>query len=149
PGLQAAGHQNVFAAGDIAVSDGQPLPQLAQPAIQEGRHAARQIRRLIAGQPAEAFRYHDKGIMATIGRRSAVVQLPRGLRVRGTPAWLAWVALHVFELLGNRNRLSALLNLAWRYVSWGHGGGLIVGDDPPAVDAAGPLELAGAGPPRR
>jgi NADH:ubiquinone reductase (H+-translocating) len=132
PDLRVHGQDRVFAAGDIALVDGLPLPQLAQPAIQAGRHAARQVGRLATGRPAVPFAYHDKGIMATIGRRSAVVQLPRGLRVRGTLAWLAWLGLHLVTLLGGRNRLSALVNLSWRYVSWGHGGGVIVGDDPPA-----------------
>ncbi len=63
------------------------------------------------------------------GCRSAVVQLPRHLRVRGT---LAWLALHLVTLLGGRNRVSALVNLSWRYLTWRRGGGLIVGDDPPA-----------------
>jgi NADH dehydrogenase len=90
--------------------------------------------RLLASQDTTVFHYHDKGIMATIGRRSAVVQLPRGIRVRGTLAWLAWLALHIVTLLGNRNRISALLNLSWRYLTWAHGGGLIVGDDPPAEE---------------
>jgi NADH:quinone reductase (non-electrogenic) len=145
PDLRVHGQERIFAVGDIALVDDQPLPQVAQPAIQGGRHAARQIRRLVAGEPTQPFRYHDKGIMATIGRRSAVVQLPRGLRMRGTLAWLAWLALHLITLLGNRNRLSALLNLTWRYVSFGHGGGIIVGDDPPAVSSAGPPGLTGAG----
>jgi NADH dehydrogenase len=72
--------------------------------------------------------------MATIGRRSAVVELPRGIRYGGTLAWLSWLALHIVELLGNRNRFSTLLNLSWRYLTWAHGGGLIVGDDPPEED---------------
>jgi NADH dehydrogenase len=59
------------------------------------------------------------------------------VRVRGTLAWLAWLGLHLVTLLGGRNRLSALLNLSWRYVSWGHGGGVIVGDDPPAGPGPG------------
>lgn len=139
PDLRVHGQDRVFAVGDIALVDGLPLPQLAQPAIQAGRHAAQQVGRLMAERPTAAFSYHDKGIMATIGRRSAVVQLPRGLRVRGTLAWLAWLALHLITLLGNRNRLSALLNLSWRYVSWGRGGGVIVGDDPPE----GPPAVAG------
>ena len=99
------------------------------------------MQRLIAGQPTEPFRYRDKGIMATIGRRSAVVQLPRRIRVRGTLAWLAWLALHLVTLLGHRNRLSALLNLSYRYLSWGHGGGVIVGDDPPLFMVDGPLPV--------
>jgi NADH dehydrogenase len=149
PDLRVVGQDRIFAGGDIAVSEEDPLPQLAQPAIQAGRHIAAQIRHLAAGRPAERFAYHDKGIMATIGRRSAVVQLPRGLRFRGTIAWLAWLGLHLITLLGGRNRLSALLNLAWRYLTWGHGGGIIVGDDPPTVTPGGPPQAvpAGAQPP--
>ena len=70
--------------------------------------------------------------MATIGYRSAVVQLPHRLRVRGTPAWLAWLALHLITLLGGRNRITALVNLAWRYLTWSRGGGGLIGDNPPA-----------------
>jgi len=138
PDLRVIGQDRIFATGDMALIDGYPLPQLAQPAIQAGRHAGRQIGRLIAGGPTASFTYHDKGIMATIGRRSAVVQLARGLRIRGTLAWLAWLGLHLITLLGNRNRLSALLNLSWRYLAWGRGGGIIVGDDPPSVLPGGP-----------
>ena len=98
--------------------------------------------RLIAGQPTQPFSYHDKGIMATIGRRSAVVQLPRGLRLRGTLAWLAWLGLHLIYLLGNRNRVVTLVNLSWRYLTWSRGGGFIVGDDVPATTA--PRDAAGS-----
>jgi len=132
--LRVAGQDRIFAVGDIAVIDGQPLPQLAQPAIQEGRHAAAQILRLLAGQQTTPMHYKDKGIMATIGHRSAVVELPSRIRVRGTLAWLAWLALHLVTLLGNRNRISALVNLSWRYLTWSRGGGVIIGDDPPAQD---------------
>jgi NADH:ubiquinone reductase (H+-translocating) len=131
PDLRVKGQDRVFAVGDIAIAENDPAPQLAQPALQEGRHAARQIARLAAGQPTAPFRYHDKGIMATIGHRSAVVELPHRVRFGGTLAWLAWLALHIIELLGNRNRFSTLFNLSWRYLTWAHGGGLIVGDDPP------------------
>ncbi len=131
PDLRVAGHDRIFAVGDIAAIEGRPLAQLAQPALQTGRHAAAQIRRLIAGQPTVPFSYHDKGTMATIGRRSAVVQLPHHIRVRGTLAWLAWLALHLVTLLGGRNRISALINLSYRYLTWSHGGGVIIGDDPP------------------
>jgi NADH:ubiquinone reductase (H+-translocating) len=86
------------------------------------------------------FRYHDKGIMATIGYRSSAVQLPRGVRVRGTVAWLAWLALHLSTLLGGRNRISAGVNLSWRYLTWRHGGGLVVGDHLPAKPARRPAE---------
>jgi len=149
PDLRVAGQDRVFAAGDIALIEDQPLPQLAQPAIQMGRHAGAEIAGAMTGRPAGAFRYHDKGIMATIGRRSAVVELAHGPRIRGTLAWLAWLALHLVTLLGGRNRLSALLNLSYRYLVWGRGGGIIVGDDPPeAVLGAAPQQapLAGADP---
>jgi NADH dehydrogenase len=127
--LLVAGQERIFAVGDIALIDGDPLPQLAQPAIQQGRHAAEQIRRLEAGEATRPFRYKDKGIMATIGHRSAVIELPSRIRARGTLAWLGWLALHLFFLLGNRNRISALVNLSWRYLTWSRGGGVIVGDD--------------------
>ena len=132
PDLRVEGQERIFATGDIALTGDDPLPQLAQPAIQMGRHAADQIRRLEAGQATVPFQYHDKGTMATIGSRSAVVQLNHGIRFRGTIAWLAWLALHLVTLLGGRNRISALINLSYRYLSWRRGGGIIVGDDPPA-----------------
>jgi NADH dehydrogenase len=132
--LRVRGQDRVFAAGDIAINDAGPSPQLAQPALQEGKHAGEQVARLIAGQPTRRFTYHDKGIMATIGRRSAVVELPGGLRLRGTLAWLAWLGLHLIYLLGNRNRLVTLVNLSWRYLTWSRGGGVIVGDDVPGQD---------------
>ena len=120
--LLVKGHAEVFVIGDMAAArtggDGPPLPQLAQPAIQEGRLVGEQIGRLLLGEKPVTFRYRDKGIMATIGRRAAVAQLPSGLRLRGTPAWLAWLGLHIVFLLGVRNRTSVLLNWAWRYVSW-------------------------------
>ena len=130
PDLRVQGQDRIFAVGDIAVNPDDPTPQLAQPAIQMGRHAAAQITRLETGTATEPFRYHDKGTMATIGRRSAVVQLAGGLRLRGTLAWLAWFALHLLYLLGGRNRVSTIVNLTYRYISWGHGGAVIVGDEP-------------------
>jgi NADH:quinone reductase (non-electrogenic) len=150
PDLRAAGHDRIFAVGDIALIEGQPLPQLAQPALQMGKHAAGQIRRLEAGQPTVPFRYRDKGTMATIGYRSAVVELPRRVHIHGTLAWLAWLALHLITLLGGRNRISALVNMSWRYLTWRRGGGLIVGDGmtgltPPQVPAgpAAPSQVIG------
>jgi NADH dehydrogenase len=144
PDLRVQGEDRIFAVGDIALNPDDPVPQLAQPAIQMGRHAGAQIARLERQQPTQPFSYHDKGIMATIGRRSAVVQLVRGPRLRGTLAWLAWFALHLFYLLGGRNRVSTLINLTYRYLSWGHGGAVIVGDEPDGPGDSGSLEL----PPR-
>jgi NADH dehydrogenase len=138
PDLRVQGDDRIFAIGDIAFYPDEASPQLAQPALQEGRHAAAQIVRLLHGEPTEPFSYHDKGIMATIGRRSAVVQLARGARITGTLAWLVWLGLHLLYLLGGRNRVSTLINLSWRYIAWGHGGGVIVGDEPPE-----PLQLEG------
>jgi NADH dehydrogenase len=129
--LRVAGRDDVFVIGDMAAAragDGEALlPQLAPAAIQEGRHVGRQIGRLLDGQPPLAFSYRDKGIMATIGRKAAVAQLPHGVRLRGTPAWLAWLGLHVVLLLGARNRASVLLNWAWRYLSWHNGSRVIAG----------------------
>ena len=141
PDLRVAGQDRIFAVGDVALIEDQPLPQVATPAIQMGRYAGAQIMRAMKGDPPGApFRYHDKGIMATIGRRSAVVELAQGPRFRGTLAWLAWLGLHLVMLLGGRNRLSALLNLSYRYLAWGHGGAVIVGDDPPAMAPGGTPE---------
>jgi len=136
PDLRVKGQDRIFAVGDLGYPEDAPTPQLAQPALQTGRHAAGQIQLLVAGQPTEPFKYHDKGIMATIGRSSAVCQLAGGIRFRGLLAWLAWLGLHILTLLGNRNRISTLLNLSWRYLTWRHGGGLIVGDESPSAELA-------------
>jgi len=131
PDLRVSGQDRIFAIGDIALTGDHPLPQLAQPALQTGRFAAEQVVRLVAGRPVARFTYHDKGILATIGRRSAVVQLPYHVRIRGTLAWFAWLGLHIVTLLGNRNRISALINLSYRYLSWGRGGAVLMDSDPP------------------
>src|ERR1700761_8642754 len=125
--LRVVGTDRIFAAGDLALNNEHPSPQLAQPAIQEGKHVAEQIVNLLSGEPTQPFQYHDRGTMATIGRQSAVVQLPRGMRFTGTIAWLAWLLV---DLIGNRNRIPTLINLSWRYIAWAHGGGVIVGDEP-------------------
>ncbi|MFP5345963.1 MAG: NAD(P)/FAD-dependent oxidoreductase [Actinomycetes bacterium] len=128
--LRVEGYDNVFAVGDVAINEDDPLPQLAQPAIQGGRHAAVQIRRMLAGSPTEPFHYKDKGIMATIGRSDAVVQLPSGIKLKGFIAWIAWVLLHIVTLVGNRNRIATMANLSVRYLAWPGALNLIVGDDP-------------------
>jgi NADH dehydrogenase len=127
PDLRVTGHPEIFAVGDVAL-DPENLPQVAQPAIQGGKHAGVQIRRLLAGSPTETFRYRDKGSMATIGRSDAVVEFPFGLRLKGLVAWLAWLGLHLFELMGGRNRLAALINLSVRYFSWPRSLNIVVGD---------------------
>ncbi|MCI9887046.1 FAD-dependent oxidoreductase [Micrococcales bacterium 31B] len=114
---QVEGHANIFAAGDICGTAKDALPQLAQVAIQGGRHAAAQVLKLIAGDTElEPFAYHDKGIMATIGRRAAVAELPNGIMLKGTIGWLAWLAVHVMTLIGHRNRRAVFMNLFSLYV---------------------------------
>lgn len=128
PDLRVVGHPEIFAVGDAAADRDEPLPQLARPAIDGGKHAGRQIRRLLAGEPTEPYVYHDRGIAATIGRSDAVVQLPFGLRLRGLLAWLGWVAVHVVLLMGGRNRLATIANLTVRYLTWRRVPNVIVGD---------------------
>ncbi len=146
PDLRASGFDTLFAAGDVAIGP-DSLPQLAQPAIQQGRHAGRQIASMISGQPLREFRYRDKGTMATIGRRAAVadIELPwqRHLRLAGTPAWFLWLFVHIVMLLGNRNRLATCVNLATRYLAPGHRTNPIVGEVP-IHQRRGPAERRGA-----
>jgi NADH dehydrogenase len=130
PDMRVVGHPDVFAVGDVAASLDGALPQLAQPAIQGGRHAGVQIRRLLAGEPTQPFHYKDKGIMATIGRSDAVVQLHSGVKMKGFLAWLAWLGLHIITLIGNRNRLATMANLSVRYLAWPGRLNVIVGDPP-------------------
>jgi NADH dehydrogenase len=146
PDLRVKGQDRIFAIGDIALVEDHPTPQLSQPALQMGRWAAAQMQRLEAGQPTEPFFYHDKGMAATIGRRSAVIQLARGPDLRGTIAWVGWLVLHLIYLLGGRNRVSAFVNLTWRYLTWGHGGTVIVGDEPQYPGPRGRLEPAASRP---
>jgi NADH dehydrogenase len=127
--LQVPGRPGVWAIGDIAAArdaHGDLLPQLAPVAMQAGRHVARQISRLLANEPTTVFRYRDKGTMATIGRRAAVAELPGRITLRGAPAWLAWLGLHLVFLVGKRNRASVLLNWAWNYLTWDRGPRLIL-----------------------
>ena len=91
------------------------LPQLAQPALQGGKWAGKQIARLHRGLETETFHYHDKGTMATIGRGDAVLQMPIGLKLKGVIAWIGWIVLHLVFLLGGRNRIQTLINLGSRY----------------------------------
>jgi len=112
--LRVTGHRYVFAAGDIAQSP-DDLAQLAQPAIQGGTHIGQQIVRDLDGGPSIPFAYHDKGTMATIGRSAAVVELPNGMTMTGLPAWLIWVGIHVYSLLGNGNRVATMIRFFIHY----------------------------------
>jgi NADH dehydrogenase len=129
--LTVPGRPEVFVIGDLAAvrgPDGKPYPQLAPVAMQGARYVARSIGRRMRGKPAEPFRYIDKGIMATIGRRSAVAELPFGIRFGGTVGWFSWLALHLVFLIGFRNRVVVLVNWAWNYVKWDRGNRVIVQD---------------------
>jgi NADH dehydrogenase len=134
------GHPEIFVIGDMGATPdgtGNPYPQLAQPAIQQGRHAAHQIRHQLAGRPTTPFRYLDKGNMATIGRNRAVCELPNGWHLRGFVAWLMWLGLHILYLSGFRNRLNVLTNWAWGYVTFDRGARIIT-DHTDHTDHPGP-----------
>lgn len=119
--LSLPGHPEVFAIGDLASRPdhrGEPLPQVAQVAIQGGKHVARIIARRQAGKSTRPFRYRDHGSMATIGRRAAVADLPGGVVLTGTAGWVAWLAVHLVFLVGFRNRVVVFVNWAWNYLTW-------------------------------
>ncbi|HWL45806.1 MAG TPA: NAD(P)/FAD-dependent oxidoreductase [Ilumatobacter sp.] len=132
PDLAVPAHPEVFAIGDIA---GTGLPQVAQPAIQGGHHVASQIARRLRGEPTEAFTYRDKGSMATIGRNAAVAEFPGGRRLGGFAGWVAWLGLHLIELVGMRNRLNVLVNWGWNYLTYDRGARLLAGDEAVRTDA--------------
>jgi NADH dehydrogenase len=122
PDLSVPGHANVFVAGDLAhvEQDGAPVPGIAPAAIQSGRHAARNIRALVAGRATAPFRYRDKGSLATIGRAKAVGTIGR-FEVRGFFAWWVWWVVHIFYLIGFRNRLIVISGWAWQYFAFSRG----------------------------
>lgn len=124
------GFNNVFAVGDVSVNPDDALPQLATPAIQGGKHVGEVIKATVEGKPEpKPFKYLDKGTMATIGRASAIAQIKGLPRLKGFPAWIIWVGLHIQQLMSNRNRFSAMTNLAVKYImSRSHSA--IVGETP-------------------
>jgi len=126
PDLSIPGHPEAFAIGDMCTltQEGRPLPGLAPVAIQEGRATAANVLRRLAGLPTQAFRYRDKGTMATIGRAAAVAVVGP-LKLSGLIAWLAWLFVHIMFLIGFRNRLLVLFEWAWAYVTWNRGARLI------------------------
>ncbi len=129
PDLSVPGHPEVFVIGDLAAAtdrQGVAYPQMAQVAIQGGKYVARCIRRRQRGRQTRPFRYHDHGQMATIGRRAAVAELPLGVKLRGTPGWLAWLGVHLFFLIGFRNRVIVLVNWSWNYLTWDRASRVIV-----------------------
>jgi NADH dehydrogenase len=127
PDLTVAGHPEVFVVGDLVAleQDGQRVPGVAPAAMQMGRHAARNVARALRGQPPLDFRYVDKGSLATIGRRSGVALFGR-LRLHGFVAWAAWLAVHIFFLIGFRNRLVVMVTWAWAYFTYERSARLIL-----------------------
>ena len=122
--LSLPGRPEVFVIGDLAATkgpDGVLYPQLARVAIEGGAHAARMIRRRLEGQPGEPFIYKDPGTMATIGRNAAVAQLPGSIKLKGFLAWAAWVFLHLWFLVGFRNRVGVFVNWVWNYFTYDRG----------------------------
>ena len=139
PDLSIPGHSEVFVIGDLAAfrdEQGQMLPGLAPVAIQQGGWLAEAIRRDLEHQPRRAFQYHDKGILATIGRAAAVAQFGK-FELSGYLAWLAWLFVHIFLMIGFRNRIIVMINWAWAYLTYERGARLITGSDTlPGWDAS-------------
>jgi NADH:quinone reductase (non-electrogenic) len=127
--LTIPGHADVFVVGDLAatMSNGKPVPGVAPAAIQGGRHAAYCIQRALLHQPYPPFQYRDKGSLATIGRAAAVADLG-WLKLSGFSAWVAWMTVHLFFLIGFRNRVLVMLSWIWSYVTFQRGARLITGD---------------------
>jgi NADH dehydrogenase len=129
PDLTVPGHPEVFVIGDLASvlqADGTPVPGVAPAAIQEARHTARNIERALRGEPLAPFVYLDKGSLATIGRAAGIAQIGR-LRLWGWVAWMTWLFVHIFFLIGFRNRFAVLFSWAWSYVTYDRGARLITG----------------------
>ena len=129
PDLTIPGHPEVFVIGDLASlagPSGRPLPGVAQVAMQMGAHAAHNIMRAVEGQPLRPFQYRNLGDMAAIGRMSAVADLPV-MQLKGLIGWLAWLFVHIFNLIGFRNRLVVMVQWAWSYFSYQRAIRLITG----------------------
>ena len=125
--LTIPGHPEVQVIGDLANfshQTGEPLPGISPVAMQQGRHAARNVLAMIKGRKPERFRYWDKGTMATIGRNKAVADL-KFVHLSGLFAWLAWLFVHIVFLVGFRNRLLVLIQWAWAYITFDKGARLI------------------------
>ena len=147
--LCVPGHPEVYVVGDLAGAtdaQGSLYPQVAQVAIQQGRHVAALIARDRAGLPPTPFAYDDLGMMATIGRNAAILQLPSGFTLKGWLAWLGWLFVHVLALVGFRNRVSVLLSWVYNYLTYDRGPRLIL-TPPVERDALLPDSSPGAGTP--
>jgi NADH:quinone reductase (non-electrogenic) len=127
--LSIPGHPEVFVIGDLAAlqdEGGKPLPGVAPVAMQEGNFAAKCIQRDLTGKPRQKFKYWDKGSLATIGRAAAVAQFGK-IHISGFIAWLSWLFIHIFFLIGFRNRLLVFIQWAWSYLTYERGARLITG----------------------
>jgi NADH dehydrogenase len=121
--LQVKHYPHIFAIGDIAGfvgENGRMLPMVAPVALQQGRHVAQQIKRIATSQDLKPFKYIDKGSMATIGRHKAIVEV-KSLRMTGIPAWYAWLWLHLFYLLGGRNKIGTVADWTYNYLTFDRG----------------------------
>jgi NADH dehydrogenase len=128
PDLSIPGYPEVFVAGDqahVADKEGNPLPGIAPVALQQGRYLAKRLRRIVRGQSYHDFVYRDKGRMATIGRARAVAEVG-SIRFSGRPAWWVWLLVHIYYLIGFRNRLLVLLQWSGSFANFGRGARLIV-----------------------
>ena len=130
PELTLPGHPEIYVIGDLAAAkqrNGAPVPGVAPAAIQEGQYVARAIRARLDGRDPGPFRYHDKGNLATLGRAKAVADLGRFRRFSGFIAWLMWLAVHIWFLIGFQNRLLVMIRWGWSFVTRGRGTRLITG----------------------
>jgi NADH:ubiquinone reductase (H+-translocating) len=130
PDLSVPGHPDIFVIGDLAAltdEHGKMLPGVAPVAIQEGAAAARNIKHDLHGESRENFHYFDKGNLATIGRAAAIAEFGK-LHISGFVAWLSWLFVHIFFLIGFRNRIIVLIQWAWSYLTYERGARLITGD---------------------
>ncbi len=132
--LTVPGHAEVYVAGDLAATtrDGKPVPGVAPAAMQMGRHAAHNITRAIEGQPRRPFLYVDKGSLATIGRKAAVADLG-GWHLSGFAAWLAWIGIHVFFLIGFRSRVVVMFEWALAYLTYARSARIVLEPRAPRV----------------
>ena len=144
PDLSLAAHPEVFVAGDLAsvTCEGKPVPGVAPAAKQMGTHVARNILARLAGRETRPFRYTDFGSLATIGRHSAVAQLP-SMKFSGILAWWFWLVLHIYFLIGFRSRLIVLINWAWAYFTYGRGARIILGIESEKATHGGQKEKSG------
>jgi NADH dehydrogenase len=137
PDCSIPGYPEVFVLGDAAAcrdESGRNLPGVCPVAVQMGQYAARMIRADLAGRPRHQFTYWDKGQLAVIGRGHAVADIAH-LRFGGFPAWLIWIFVHIFFLIGFRNRVMVLLQWAWAYFTYQRGARLITGHFSPGASA--------------